>query len=111
MTPKQLLEAHGGDPMAAVDNDRDECVLAIWESTGKKLQQSNVEATIAHLGEDGAEKWGQALMAVLKLDPFGDMWCEIRELRHEEITRIANATDRERLAACIVALAEVERDA
>lgn len=47
-------------------------------------------------------------MEVLKLDPINDRWDGYRELRHHEIARIAQATEQERLAACLIALAEME---
>lgn len=116
MTPKQLLEAHGGDPLAAADalinkestvdvgkGTRMESSLEGFIASGSTgLLWAFVEYVIAHLCEDGAEKWGAALLGILG---FADRWWE---LRHSAVTRIANATDRERLAACLVALAEVE---
>lgn len=123
MTPKELLEKHGGDPLAAADALAGEVEYINWpneqilEAFGSWLAgfaclRETVDLIIAHLGEDGAEKCGKALAAIVvpntlmlpvpvsapnRLEPI---------LSFTQVTRIANATDRERLAACIVALAE-----
>ena len=111
MTPKELLEKHNGDPLAAVHTSGSR--VRVMETIRRAVRaqivfdaKDAVTKTIAHLGEDGAEKWGRALMGVLGHLSFVQYGFE--ELVGDEITRIANATDRERLAACVVALAEVE---
>ena len=125
MTPKELLEKHGGDPLAAtVGTEYYDVLKAVlpteqWdEAHGAMGVFTFVRKTIAHLGEDGAEKWGRALWAVVLwagLDTrftFAEFWELYKPFNalhldgFTQITRIANATDRERLAACIVALAE-----
>ena len=115
MTPRQLLEKHNGDPLAAADDYDGIMELNVsFKETIDLLPypwpiDGFVEATIAHLGEDGAEKWGRALRQVLQIGgrpKFGRY-----PIKLLDFTRIANATARERLAACLVALAEVERDA
>lgn len=136
MKPKQLLETHKGDPLAAAA-DCETAVTAILETVYPEvhinrydIQNTNdiVSATIAHLGADGAEKWGRAVRYIvlwadlsdkdkLSFTSFARYWqymkiifetADLGSFAH--VTRVVNATDRERLAACIVALVmEVEK--
>ena len=126
MTPKELLEKHGGDPLAAagrVATVKTVICEALWPDVHTNRYSwpavpDLVDAVIADLGEDGAEKWGRALWAVVLwagLDTrftfaeFWELYKPFNALHFDgftQITRIANASDRERLAACIVALAE-----
>ena len=128
MTPKKLLEKHNGDPLAAtVGTEYYDVLKAVlpkeqWdEAHGAMSVSTFVRKTLAHLGKDGGEKWGRVLLAIIAClltgTPIDVFSADFALLRHTpieptvtgaDVTRIANATDRERLAACIVALAEVE---
>lgn len=71
LTAKQLLEQHNGDAMAAAVNVRDtieaiseHCAFVSWswlsayDHGDVYVFRHFVNAVIAHLGENGAERWG-----------------------------------------------------
>lgn len=121
MTPKEILEEYNNDPlmMVSITESLLYVTQAIRIAVGAKRFVGTCDAvtrTIDHLGANGAEKWGNALLKIVvpkvpmlpvpvsapnRLEPI---------LNCRQITRIANASNRERLIACIVVLAEKERE-